>query len=258
MQQDCGPADPLRPLLAALPNGALLLLDRLNCGGSFLLPLLVRAALQDGHKVVVLAAGHSAARHSAALRKLGVVQQAGAVAFVSLQQQQQQQQQQPPPERACRGVTLVLDSVPALLSLFPGAQAAAAFLHGCRALGPHLAAPGYRFAALAAADAPGEAPLLAALQHAADAVLALTPVEGRTADLDGRLDATLRRLPAAWADAAASTSGGGSDAAAAAARTTGSGGGGAWLPGMRSWHYRVTDVAVRWLPGQIAGRELMA
>jgi hypothetical protein len=43
--------EPLRPLLAAVPAGALLLLDRLDCSGTFLLPLLVRAALQDGHKV---------------------------------------------------------------------------------------------------------------------------------------------------------------------------------------------------------------
>jgi hypothetical protein len=51
MMSEAYAADPLRPLMAALPQGTLLLLDRLDCGGSFLLPLLVQAALQSSHKV---------------------------------------------------------------------------------------------------------------------------------------------------------------------------------------------------------------
>lgn len=44
-------ADPLQPVLGALPSGTLLILDRLDCGGAFLLPLIVRACVQSGHKV---------------------------------------------------------------------------------------------------------------------------------------------------------------------------------------------------------------
>jgi hypothetical protein len=43
--------EPLRPLLQAVPAGTLLIEDRLDCSGAFLLPLLVRAAVQGGHKV---------------------------------------------------------------------------------------------------------------------------------------------------------------------------------------------------------------
>lgn len=46
--------EPLRPLLAAVPSGTLVLLERTDCSGAFLLPLLVRAALDDGHRVRVV------------------------------------------------------------------------------------------------------------------------------------------------------------------------------------------------------------
>jgi hypothetical protein len=44
------PAEPLRPLLDAVPAGLVVVADRLDCGGSFLLPLLARAAAAGGHK----------------------------------------------------------------------------------------------------------------------------------------------------------------------------------------------------------------
>ncbi|GBF97430.1 hypothetical protein Rsub_09596 [Raphidocelis subcapitata] len=300
--------EPLRPLLEALPSGTLLLCDRLDCSGAFLLPLLVRAAVQDGHRVLVLAAAHSPARHAAALRKLGVggAAQQGAVAIVAADAALSPaggcaaccpplrrllglvlaeargllaaggnaaeaaapaaKSTAAPAEAAaagaagpaaaeasaapgCRGLTLVLDSLPALVSLFPsaspdqGAREAAAFIAAARALGSHLGQAAYRFAALAASDSPGDADLLAAARHAADAVLELQPVEGRTAALDGRLDVTLRRLPR---PAAAR---GGAPAACPAVEGD--------LPGTRAWYFRLGDVAVRWLTGQLEGRELM-
>lgn len=278
--------------------------------------------------MLVLAAAHSVARHSAALRKLGVVQQQqqqhAAVGFVGahletppaggstsqlpaggsanpevasetpastpqealaaaaapepgLQQLFQRvaaaarallafdhgqgQGAAPgatPPaagpgavQQPAGGVTVVLDSLPCLLSLYPDQQQAAAFLHCCRALGASLGAPAYRFVVLAAADSPGDAALVAQLRHAADAVLALTPVEGRTAELDGRLDATLARLPPSWLQRIGDDGAGGGAAAVAAAE-------GRPVPGTHSWHYRATDVGVRWLPERLGGRELMA
>jgi hypothetical protein len=245
--------------------------------------------------VVVAAAAHSPARHAAALRKLGVSQQQQqqGVAFVVADSDdgatepaaaaaarpggdcaplqrlverlkasaeallaEQPPAPRPTPEPAgpagaprAPGLTLVLDSLPALLSLFPGRAGAGAFLQSCRSLGAALGVARFRFAALAAADDPGEAAQVAALRHTADAVLALHAVEGRTADLDGRLDVALRRapasgralpigpdaLPASWLDGAADFS----------------------APGVRSWHFRVGDVAVRWLPERIDGKQVM-
>jgi hypothetical protein len=305
-------SEPLRPLLEALPSGTLLLCDRLDCSGAFLLPLLVRAAVQGGHRVVVLAAAHSPARHAAALRKLGVggAAQQGAVAFVDAadagpcpvtpggEGDASADAAYCPALRrllgrvlaaardqlgaggdacadgpcaastsapavpaaaaaaaaaaapsACRGLTLVLDSLPALLSLYPGAspdrgsREAAAFLAAARALGPYLGiAAGYRFAALAASDSPGDAGLLAAARHAAECVLELSAVEGRTAALDGRLDITLRRLPVRPA----------AEAGSASAAVAGE------LPATQAWLFRWGDTGVRWLTtGQLQGKELM-
>jgi hypothetical protein len=167
-----------------------------------------------------------------------------------LQLQQQAQQQV--------GITLVLDSLPALLSLFPNKPACSAFLAACRALGDVLQLPAcYRFVLLGAADVGGpDSTTLAVLAHTAHAVLRLTPVEGRTADLDGRLDLQLRRA-GGWA---CSSSGGGSSTNSAGLAATGddgaTGDGGATL-GTQAWHFRATDVAVRWLPERLDGRELM-
>ena len=368
-----GTAEPLRPLLAALPSGSLLLCDRLDCSGAFLLPLLARAALQDGHKVrhmlawhgcpsccteqtaggaggcctrdvlvaatrtarrllcatrqqvVIIAAGHTPARHMAALRKLGLLQHLGSVVCVqgdghacaerqagaerpaaaeaaaaaapntaglcsssgpchrNDQEQQhhhhQQQQQQPPalqhlmqlvasasqdlmsnhrrqqvpgphtdiaePPSGQQGLTVLLDSLTALGALYPGQTqaAAAAFLHSCRCLGAALGAGAYRFAVIAAADVPSDGGALAALAHSADAVVQLAPVEGRTAQLDGRLELTLRRLPLA--------------SNTLASCPTGMPAVDALLPGVYTWHYRASDVAVRWLPEALDGKELM-
>jgi hypothetical protein len=289
-------------------------------------------------QVLILSAAHSAARHSAALRKLGILQQQAQVAFVTaaeytassgewpsqvhsgqepsgvvadaaagaenpellanraggqpalqrllkrmvaaaeallsdLQCQQQQQQQQQPLTSSTTaasvsmagsgyghgerpgGLTVVLDSLSALQSLFPGQHEASAFLHYCHALGTSLRQPRYRFVVLAAADAPGDTVLLSTLQHSASAVLSLTPVEGRTAELDGRLDVTLRRLPIAWvAQGAAETT---ESAAGKKAAADGVAVGAGIALGTRSWHFRAGDVAVRWLPDRLDGKELM-
>lgn len=263
----------------------------------------------------MVSAAHFPARHSAALRKLGVVQQQQhSVAFVNadecldqaaqlqvhqpqqeasattpadrvltpatqqeyeepiqcqlqqllqrvtaaaqklltplVQHEQQQRQHQEGPAgslQASGSLTLLLDSLTALHSLFPRQQALPAFLHCCRVLGGSLRLANYRFVALAASDIPGEASLLAALQHSADAVLSLAPVEGRTAELDGRLDVVLRRLPC-------SNHGSECGSMAEGGPILGSS---TILPGVQSWHFRAGEVAVRWLPGRIDGRELM-
>jgi len=134
----------------------------------------------------------------------------------------------------------VVDSLSALAALFPEQQQLTAFLQCCRALGGSLGAPASRIAVLAAADVAGDTPLLLALQHAADGVVTLAPVEGRTAELDGRVEVTLRRVAAAG-----SSSGGGGSSSTQQ------------LPGTCTWHFRATDVAVRWLPEQLEGEELM-
>jgi hypothetical protein len=263
----------------------------------------------------MIAAAHSPARHAAALRKLGLAQQLGSIAFVRAddalaatppqgQHDDDQQQHTAPLQRLLlivlaaarqllaavaaapsaegsqphhlaqhdhereqqqqqrqQAVTVVLDSLPALSALFPGQQQLAAFLHCCRALGEAAGAPGsYRFAALAADDAPGDAALLAALRHGADAVAALTAVEGRTADLDGRLEVTLRRV--AWRGKGGGSSGGdgGPAAAAGGVAALGADGGPGALsrPGGCTWHFRSGDVGVRWLSERIDERDLMA
>ncbi|WIA35843.1 hypothetical protein OEZ86_004229 [Tetradesmus obliquus] len=247
------PEDPLVGLLHAFPCGMLLLRDSLAASGHFLLPWLTAAALGQGHKynntrasnstilrhtadeeavagllahlqVVFIAAAYSPAKHTAALKKIGAPGLAAAAAARL-------------PGQAA--------SSSASIALVCDEQQAAALLHQLTALGEVLQVP-YRLVLLAAADVPADRQLVAAAAARAHVIADVSPLEGRTAALDGSLRLLVRR---------GCSSSSSSSLQQQQQQQQGRGG---WLcPGSSStWFFRAGDVGVRWLP-EVHGKELV-
>jgi hypothetical protein len=105
----------------------------------------------------------------------------------------------------------------------------------------------YRLVLLAAADVPADSRLVAAAAAHAHVLAHVSPLEGRTAALDGSLTVLVRRACRAVAHAA--------PALQQQQQVLGRP---AWLcPGSSSvWFFRAGDVGVRWLP-EVHGKELV-
>jgi hypothetical protein len=107
----------------------------------------------------------------------------------------------------------------------------------------------YRLVLLAAADVPADSHLVAAAAARAHAVADISPLEGRTAALDGSLTVLVRRACKANAYAAHALQ------QQQQQQQVGRPG---WLcPGSSSvWFFRAGDVGLRWLP-EVHGKELV-
>jgi hypothetical protein len=112
----------------------------------------------------------------------------------------------------------------------------------------------YRLVLLAAADVPADSQLVAAAAARAHVIADVSPLEGRTAALDGSLTVLVRRACKAHGSPAPS----GLQQQQQQQGGWHSRGRAGWLaPGSSSvWFFRAGDVGVRWLP-EVHGKELV-
>jgi len=127
-----------------------------------------------------------------------------------------------------------------------------AFLHALASLEAQAPRARVRVVALCADDVPADAPWRRWLRHRCAAALALVPIEGRTAGLDGELRVEARAAPAGAAEEVDGGGGGGGGGAglafaAAAPGGWGSGGDGGGIGGGGRCFFRASELSVRWL-----------
>eukprot|EP00877_Chromochloris_zofingiensis_P000290 jgi/Chrzof1/10261/Cz04g34190.t1 len=270
MSADHQTKDPLCTVSRQVTQGCILVKDSLESSGYFLLPWLVRASLQDGWKVLVLAAAYSSTRYKAVLKKLGALsseQAANNIAFISPQVTAHAHESSPSNgtdvlhqlllqtrdaaaalitssahasgNDSMDRVTLVIDSLSHLSCMAPDKASWWAFLHYCRSLGTTLGVP-LLVIYLAHEDTPDDQLWVRYLEHVAEVVLVLAPVIGRTAELDGQLTVCTRMShPSSKPD-----------------DQTDHEETGAMQPSIQTFFFRASEYAIRWIP-HLTGKELL-